>query len=549
MPIKYIVFILVFLSFSAYTQSPKDSVPSIYDQVITAPQDSINKYKALSVAAYRSGDLEAFKGYGELMLRIATANDLIEERISALVYLAIYHQQLDQYEQSLANYLEAEKLSESLAENSFSRILVQVNLGNLYNHIEDYEQVKKSMQKVIALAALQEDPDRFIISAYNSIGTANLNQGNYIEALSYMEKVKSLAEKMNENDKIIGALINIAECQRYLKRYDKAIGNAKKALERIDDKESVELIASANVIIGVSHYLSDRPAYALQNLKEARDIASQGNFLTIKMEAHDYLAKTYEAMDSIQNSLDEQKAYTETREKYLKTLSKAQRLKLEKETQDKTKIIEDQEQSISHLSKEKQVYVFAGIALLALLLLFTFIYWKHRKQLALEASQLKDNKALLENENIALKDKLKSLAITREQLKNTEPSRQVFQEKTTSLPSEDQKIYMKKILDYMEEEKPYLDHEVKQSDIAEKLDLSVHLFSEVLNTCFKKNFNNFINLYRVDRAKQLMRNPEYAHYKILAIGYEAGFPSKTSFNRVFKNFVGLTPTEYQKKYV
>ena len=118
--------------------------------------------------------------------------------------------------------------------------------------------------------------------------------------------------------------------------------------------------------------------------------------------------------------------------------------------------------------------------------------------------------------------------------------------KKSSFSAEEEQKYMTSILNYMEKEKPYLNHEINQSDMAKNLHMSVHLFSEVLNICFKKNFNNFINLYRVDTAKRLMRDPKFAYYKILAIGYEAGFPSKTSFNRVFKNLVGLTPTEYQK---
>lgn len=541
----FLLFLLI--GITTHSQDTLNLSSSVYNQPITSPVDSIQKYKTMAVTAHRSGDFNTFKKYGQIILNIAKANNLQEEQISALVYLAIYHQQIDEYEKSLARYLEAEKLSDSLPENSFSRILVQVNLGNLYNHIGDYENVKTSMKKVIDLAAYQENPDRFIISAYNSIGTANLNQGNYEEALVYMGKVKELAKKMDSNDKIIGALINIAECHRHLEEYEKAIENSENALNRINENESEDLTASANVVIGISLYLSNRPEEALPKLLLARNIAAKGNFLDIKMEAHDYLSKTYESLDSLKSSLDEQKAYTETREKYLKTLSKAQRLKLEKETKDKTKIIENQEQSISLLSKEKQVYIFIGIALIILLITFTLIYWNHRKQLALEAQELKNNKALLENENIALKDKLKSLAVTIEQQKNSKINPNNSQEKITSLTSEDQETYMKKILDYMEKEKPYLDHEIKQSDMADQLDMSVHLFSEVLNVCFKKNFNNFINLYRVDRAKQLIRNPDYIHYKILAIGYEAGFPSKTSFNRVFKNFVGLTPTEYQKK--
>ncbi|GAA4276066.1 helix-turn-helix domain-containing protein [Aquimarina mytili] len=516
---------------------------SVYDQVVASAGDSIAKYKQLLSASHRAGDLETFKNYGEIILRIAETNNLKDDQISALVYLAIYYQQIDQYEESLSKYLEAEKMSTTLPKNSFSRILVQVNLGNLYNHIENYEKVKTSMKKVIELAAYQQNPDSFIISAYNSLGTANLNQGNYSEALEYMYKVKNLAEKMNRNDKIIGALINISECQRYLGQYDLAIDNSQKALDRIDEKESVELEASALVIMGISQYLLNQPIQALPNLKKARNISTDGNFLNIKMESHQYLAKTYEALDSLKKSLEEQKIYIKTREQYLKTLSKAQRLRVENESKTKSAIITEQQKSIIFLSREKQLYIFAGVVLMILLIVSSIIYRNKRRKLAEESLQLQGDKLLLKNENEALKDKLNALA---QKIQKKETG--TLKPKKSSLNIEEQQKYMELILNYMEDEKPFLDHDVKQSDIADNLKMSVHLLSEVLNVCFQKNFNNFINLYRVDTAKKLMKNPKYENYKILSIGYEAGFPSKTSFNRVFKNLVGLTPSEFQKQH-
>lgn len=540
------ILVLLLLSTTiTLAQNTKGSVSNSYQARSYFPLDSISKYKALSIAAHRRGEIEKFKEYSGVIYQIAKQNELKEEQILALVYLAIYYQETDQYPESLSRYLEAEKLSNTLPENAYSKLLVQVNLGNLYNHIEDYEKVKSSMKKVIALAIHQENTETITISAYNSLGTANLKQGDYVEALDYMHKVKDYAEKLGRNDKIIGALINIAECHRYLGDYHKAIDNGKKALEKIDTQESIELKASANVIIGISYYLAEQPTKALPYLKKAEDIAEKGTFLNIKMEAHQYLAKTYETMGSIKNSLSAQKMYIETRERYLKTLSKAQRLKLEKESETKSVIITEQEKSIAFLSKEKQWFAIVGTLLMILLIVSLIIYWDRRKKWDLESLQLKGDKTLLKNENEALKDKLKILAqnISR---KDMSGAAKVNALKKASFSSEERQKYMTSILNYMEKEKPYLDHEIKQIDIASSLEMSVHLFSEVLNICFQKNFNNFINLYRVDTAKKLIKDPKFEHYKILAIGYEAGFPSKSSFNRVFKKLVGLTPTEYQK---
>ena len=61
------------------------------------------------------------------------------------------------------------------------------------------------------------------------------------------------------------------------------------------------------------------------------------------------------------------------------------------------------------------------------------------------------------------------------------------------------------------------------------------------------NFYDFINKYRVEEAKKLLIE-DIHNYKILAIAYEVGFNSKATFNRVFKKFTELTPSEFKEKF-
>ncbi len=471
-------------------------------------------------------------------------------RIRALVNIAIYYQQTDQYEQSLSTYIKASELAGSLPQDSYLKLLVEVNLGNIYIAIADYEMATKTMKNVIRLAKNQDNPDQFLSVAYSILGTAALRKKEYQAALEYMEQTKALSIKMDRNDNVIRTMINISECYLELQRYHDVIDNSTQALKRITSEESVESKALTQITIGAAYIGLEKPKEALAPLQEAQEIAISGNFLKIKMDSHEHLALVYESLGDLKKSLEEQKAYTNTREAYLKTLSKAQRLEVEKESKNKSDIITKQQKSIVFLSKEKQLYIFLGVILVILLIVSSVIYLNKRKRLAKESLQLQDDKALLKNENEALKDKLNELAKRNQKDKESSGGYAKSQShKKPSLNQQDQEKYMKLILEYMEIEKPYLNHEIKQSDIPGNLDMTVHLFSEVLNVCFKKNFNNFINLYRVDSAKQLMKDPIYKNYKILAIGYEAGFPSKTSFNRVFKNLVGLTPTEYQKKHM
>ncbi len=103
-----------------------------------------------------------------------------------------------------------------------------------------------------------------------------------------------------------------------------------------------------------------------------------------------------------------------------------------------------------------------------------------------------------------------------------------------------------KLLELMQKEEPYLDSDLNLIKLSEQMQLSSHQLSYLINTGFNENFFNFINRYRVQKAAELLKNPDYDHLNILAIGYESGFNSKTSFNTTFKKMTSYTPTEYRR---
>ncbi|WP_198439914.1 helix-turn-helix domain-containing protein [Pareuzebyella sediminis] len=102
------------------------------------------------------------------------------------------------------------------------------------------------------------------------------------------------------------------------------------------------------------------------------------------------------------------------------------------------------------------------------------------------------------------------------------------------------------ILKYLKESKPYLNNEYNLQMMARDLALSKHTLSQVINRGQKKNFYRFINGFRVEEVKEKLTDPAFEHYSILGIAHECGFNSKTSFNRIFKEETGLTPTQYIK---
>ncbi len=105
--------------------------------------------------------------------------------------------------------------------------------------------------------------------------------------------------------------------------------------------------------------------------------------------------------------------------------------------------------------------------------------------------------------------------------------------------------YLKKLIEYTEINKPYLKGDLTIQEIADNIDIPKHHLTQILSEKIKKNFYTFINEYRVNAVKDMFANSNYNHYTLLAIAYECGFNSKSSFNGIFKKMTGKTPSEYR----
>lgn len=101
-----------------------------------------------------------------------------------------------------------------------------------------------------------------------------------------------------------------------------------------------------------------------------------------------------------------------------------------------------------------------------------------------------------------------------------------------------------KLQNIMENEKPYLDPNVRLDTIADLLNVSRHHASQVINEHFSSHFFDFINHYRIQEAERLL-SIEKSRQSIQNIAYSSGFNNRISFYKAFKKMVGITPSEYR----
>ncbi|WP_024769830.1 helix-turn-helix domain-containing protein [Aquimarina macrocephali] len=107
----------------------------------------------------------------------------------------------------------------------------------------------------------------------------------------------------------------------------------------------------------------------------------------------------------------------------------------------------------------------------------------------------------------------------------------------------------KNLMKLMIEEGLYKDSTLSLNDLASKLDVHPNYLSQTINEKERKNFYDFVNTFRVEEFKRLVKINNNQQFTLLALAYDCGFNSKSSFNRYFKKRTGKTPSQYAKSAI
>ncbi|WP_212390068.1 helix-turn-helix domain-containing protein [Pukyongia salina] len=115
-------------------------------------------------------------------------------------------------------------------------------------------------------------------------------------------------------------------------------------------------------------------------------------------------------------------------------------------------------------------------------------------------------------------------------------------------PNINEKEELEKIESFMKANDYFTNPQLNLKDLADHLNIAPRHLSYLINTFHRKNFMSFINDFRIEKAKTRLSKPEDPKETVLEVMYDVGFNSKSSFNTLFKQNTGLTPSEYKNKY-
>ena len=107
-------------------------------------------------------------------------------------------------------------------------------------------------------------------------------------------------------------------------------------------------------------------------------------------------------------------------------------------------------------------------------------------------------------------------------------------------------ILFRRIEKIVHDENMYLDSDLTLAKLSKQLGNSKQQISSVINEYAQRNFNDYINYFRIRDAKKLLEEEHSEKYTISSIAFDMGFSSLSSFNSAFKKFEGITPSAYRK---
>jgi AraC-like DNA-binding protein len=102
-----------------------------------------------------------------------------------------------------------------------------------------------------------------------------------------------------------------------------------------------------------------------------------------------------------------------------------------------------------------------------------------------------------------------------------------------------------RLVQLMDRDRLYLDPDLTLARLAERAKVSPKALSQVINERIGRNFNDFINEYRIKNACALLSDAG-CRSTITEILYDSGFNSKSVFNEAFRKHTGKTPSEYRQ---
>lgn len=470
------------------------------DSLYTVSETPVLKAQSLLLKAIlhqRSGDLNKAVEQALKAEEVINKTDDVIWKANVYGFLATQYRILKLHSYSEKYLKKAFDVSKKIKDSDFVNSIA----GNLWQEIAYYEIEKKNYRKSIACVTKSQ---QFFKSAKRgeAFFTANNEQllglnyyhlKDFDKSLMYYRKARDIAEKIPEN--CITGLIYNGFARIYLKK-----GNYRKAKKYIDTALEI----------------SDR----LKHLHLKNEIYETYNMYYTLLQDVDNIAIIQKKRDSVTEQL----------------------------SQKSTLFINDFYQKMDHkndvLQYNNHIKNWIILTICLLLMANVIFFTQYKKKFKKKYEEFNEVLKITENEDVLIKDTSVGLPM----ILVTEDKRIANEDDELSkiMTSETEERILFRLGDF-ENSILFTRKKISLSFLAAYCGTNTKYLSYIINTCRKKDFNNYINELRIKYIIGKLKNkPQYRKYKVATLAEEAGFSSPNKFAAVFKKEVKMTPSCYIK---
>jgi tetratricopeptide (TPR) repeat protein len=443
-------------------------------------------------------------------------------------------------ERSVYYYLKALKIREK-EHRLIDAGYIYCNLSGFYFQPPYTNEGFKSIEKAIGLFRQAKFP-KGESYANNILGMTYFSRMDYPEALKYYRKSLALnsLDTLSLRSGYSFNLTNIGDVWLKMKRFDSAQFYYSRALGFSSRDKDYIPIACTYLSLGDLNTQQKNYTKAIEFLNKGLFYSKLVNFRAQWEEAYGLLSECYEAAGDHGKALVYLKKRNEVKDSILteKAHQNVANMMIKYETQKK----DEQISLLNNDSRTKQRKIrIAGLIILAILFLaglLAYFSWRYyRKKLmpkvrTLDFIQEKID-IVKEGDNRKLKALNKILPPKLKVSANMQPTEM-----------EINKDLVDNLETLLTRDKIYLIEDITLAETARKLDTNTTYLSRLINDHYQVNFSAFLNRFRIEEAKKMILDDKFNIYSIAGIAKSSGFKSKSTFNQVFKNSTGMTPTEF-----
>ncbi len=505
-----------------------------------------------------------------------------------------------EYRGKFSKAIECYKNAANILSDNEIKSSVFYSLGAVNKELENYDKATEYTLEGFRISEIRKDSAR-IIEGYNNLATIYSDNNQFAEAIIYYKKALAFNTRKNRKDNQAAILINLSTQNINLKKYNIAFEQANKAYllsKELKEKNPIFVLAALNNMASI---YNDKKEYenAIETFKKAYLISTENQlnyytgvvmsnlastFLTVEnyTEAENYANKSLLIFEELQISVMIMESYKllsgiqKEKGNFEKSLSFFSKYVSFSDSISKTHnnnkynellimhSVEQKENEIFRLIVEKEkdkaklkqknilISLISVILLISLISLTIFIVLQ-QKLISSKNNIVKQNRELVKSEFQLKESKIELNKIIKqlEQYKPDSKFTAVEKEKYKNIIISENKIdkLASRIVDLMENEKIYLKTDTSQKKVADILETNTSYISLVINQKFDCNFNTFLNKYRIKEACSLLSKTDMKLTTIEAISLQVGFNSTSTFNKSFKNEIGITPSYYLKSIV